>query len=101
MTVHELVGGDPHLISVGRRKYCNCLGDCCFNSVTADCTCDECDCGTDDMWCPPIADVVDVPLPEKPVEVPAHICQDCGVEVFRNGTRGRFPSRCPECKEKV
>jgi len=32
---------------------------------------------------------------------PAHVCKDCGVEVFRNGNRGRFPTRCFECKAKA
>lgn len=30
--------------------------------------------------------------------VTVHVCRECGVEVFRNGTRGRFPVRCPDCK---
>lgn len=97
---HDLVGDDPHLFKTGPKgRYCNCFGTCCFDPTTLDCLCDECDCGQHDTYCPPDeVPITEIRLPVAPK--PDHACQDCGTEVFRNGTRGRFPSRCPECKEK-
>jgi len=39
----------------------------------------------------------DLPVP---TDVDAHICTECGAEVFRTGTRGRWPSKCTQCKAK-
>ena len=96
---HDLVGGDPHLTRITRTlEVCMCFGSCCV-TLDMECICPECDC--EQLQQAPATEtpqIVDVPLPEEPK--PEHACQDCGVEVFRNGTRGRYPSRCPECKEK-
>lgn len=101
-TEHDLVGGDPHLRRIARfKEYCQCFGPCCVEVATMKCICEDCDCDQHAGECPPVdalpPAVVDIPLPEPTFE---HACQDCGVEVFRNGTRGRYPSRCPSCKEK-
>ena len=90
--------------------YCNCFGPCCFVGNTLDCICEDCDCGSYvDKVTSITAEEAKVmteamQAPDRPTRTlpprPEHTCQDCGVEVFRNGTRGRFPSRCPECKEK-
>lgn len=89
---HDLVAGDPHTTRMGRDgAFCNCFGPCCFDSNDCRCLCQDCDCH--DTTARRSVAVRIAPPPE-------HVCQDCGTEVFRNGTRGRFPSRCPECKGK-
>jgi hypothetical protein len=91
---HDLIGGDRHLHRVGYRDYCMCWGSCCFSGSTLDCLCEECDCGI--KGSPVTTTRLTPPAPSTP---PAHACETCGTEVFRNGTtRGRFPKKCPTCK---
>jgi hypothetical protein len=90
---HLLIVGDSHLRRVHQREYCMCFESCCVSGDMG-CICKDCDCGL--KGSPIISTRLEAVVPDKP----EHACVDCGTEVFRNGTRGRFPSRCPECKEK-
>ena len=93
---HELLGGDQHLHPViGGLKYCQCWADCCIDIQTMECVCTQgCDCRKKGSVVAPIRSAP----PASPK--PEHACENCGTEVFRKGTRGRFPKLCPECKTK-
>ncbi len=84
----------------GLGGYRSCLCSCydCMSQV-AECICPDCSC-RDDRFAlkdhepaqlEEVPKVVDLPLPEHP-------CSQCGKETARRGTRGRWPSKCMECK---
>lgn len=100
---HDLIGEDPHLIRMSRQDVvCMCWGSCCYKE-NRECICPECDC--QEMEARQARErkgILEAQAKIVELRLPAfdHACGDCGVEVFRNGTRGRFPSRCPACKDK-
>lgn len=98
MTDHDLIGWDTHLKPVaGGLKYCMCWGTCCFDPTTLDCTCETgCDCRSKGSTVTGTRAPMTTTIPSPPAK---HTCDTCGVEVFRNGTRGRFPKLCLTCKE--
>lgn len=94
--VHDLVGGDPHIKRVaGGLGYCMCFGPCC-TMADMNCICEECDCGAKGSSVISVKDTVAEVMTARTPD--GHFCVTCGTEVFRNGTRGRFPSKCPTCK---
>lgn len=105
---HVLVGGDSHLTSFApNEEYCNCFGSCCIDLDTNDCICAACDCKTRNLarstLLPPreeVATLAELAEVLAPVVTTNRLCEDCDNPVFRNGTRGRFPKKCPECKVK-
>lgn len=85
---------DPHKVN----GYCLCLCTECVVMVEeggdfeSECQCPEgCNCQREMGALHPAY------YPE-PEEKPQHLCETCGVEVFRKGDRGRFPKKCQECK---
>lgn len=66
---------------------CECFCDLCW---TTECVCKACN--------------HDVKIPLHPGYFAAkvvveHKCAECGVEIVRTGTRGRWPTKCSACKE--
>lgn len=106
MPEHVLVGGDPHLNRVGTVEYCMCFGPCCFDGPTRDCLCEDCDCGIKGQpmistrTLPVETSLEPLGVTSKPANTssPQRTCVDCSNPVVRNGTRGRFPKKCPSCK---
>lgn len=95
--LHSLIEGDTHLDPV---RCCMCFGPCCMETTGA-CICSECRHSVVRPTPPPELEPVVAENPETLFDqVLEHACQDCGAEVFRNGTRGRYPLRCPNCKAK-
>jgi len=95
--MHDLIPGDQHLHqAIGGGRFCQCWGECCIDMSTMECVCTQgCDCRT--KWSPVTS--YRQPEPAKTAR-PDHACETCGTEVYRNGTRGRFPKLCPSCKTK-
>lgn len=83
----------------GRRLLaCECLCQSCHNG--RDCICTDCSHDPEVHIEPGYYNRTQAEDRKKLGLPPAHVCRDCGAEVFRNGTKGRFPVRCPECKAK-
>ncbi len=72
---------------------CECFCPKCFDTKKGEgwgCICEVCD--------------HDVKIPLHPSyfaakEIVEHLCTECGVEITRTGTRGRWPTKCSACKE--
>jgi hypothetical protein len=113
---HLILSEDSHLKRVpGGMAYCQCFGPCCFDSTTQDCICEDgCTCRSKSSPVTPIRDITQaesyagrpvttLSLPGSPQErstLPQRTCADCGNPVVRNGTRGRYPKKCQNCKAK-
>lgn len=80
----------------GRRlTACDCRCQTCHNGL--DCTCTDCSHDPEVHINPDYYNEIKRE-DERKLGPPKHTCRECGVEVFRNGNRGRFPVRCPECR---
>lgn len=78
--------------------FCLCTCEECFTPTYIDDTMKwACDC-PDGCNCNRNMGPLHAAYYAKPETKPQHTCEKCGVEVFRNGDRGRFPKRCLECK---
>lgn len=80
----------PHL----ERGGCECYCEDCYQEVAGEentyCICLDCVCNNPVPLHPAYTRKVEVPIERK--------CETCGNEVHRNGTRGRWPKLCTDCK---
>lgn len=82
----------------GRRLLaCDCTCQACHNGT--ECTCSDCSHDPEVHIEPGYYNRTAKEDREKAGQ-PVHVCQDCQTEVFRKGNRGRYPLRCPDCKDK-
>lgn len=93
---------EPHF-NLGAGGYRSCICPCirCLSAISAGCVCEDCSC--QDPSEPPrnhspsplglaVTEALEVALGD----VVEHPCSVCGKEVVRQGTRGRWPSKCLE-----
>lgn len=85
----------PHEIS--QTGACECFCNKCWDNDDKRCICQHCSHNEMVRLHPAYFGQAEGTVKET---TPDHTCKDCGTEVFRNGTRGRFPKLCPDCKAK-